>query len=279
MSVLQAPTFGNLRSQSRRPPLQPLCTNSLVSAADEALSPSEDNETFSAHLPEGLLTPVKDCTQQSSQLLSGNASEAPDGSPAVWRHQVQTQYSLFDQSQDRVSFSTTCTPTSIFRRLKTASPEAGACSQQRRPQFALSQNDDPRQKALPQSYAGQIPPMALVPQKRARPVQRGIHPAEINKRITTAQHSWQILDIVNTFGAEFDAVNVATALHRIAKQKPDDLLRLTSSDGFKQLVIMVDIQVCCLQSFSLATEASAVALTLYFSNRKFQLPSRLPVML
>ena len=85
--------------------------------------------------------------------------------------------------------------------------------------------------------------MASNAQKRARPVQRGVHPAEINKRITNAQECWHILDIVNSFGAEFDAVNVATALHRIAKQRPDDAKKLIASNTFKQLVMMVDVQV------------------------------------
>ena len=52
-------------------------------------------------------------------------------------------------------------------------------------------------------------------------------------------------------GAEFDAVNVATALHRVAKQKPDsqaELAEILSSAGFRHLVLMVEVQVhlCCL---------------------------------
>ena len=93
-----------------------------------------------------------------------------------------------------------------------------------------------------------MPVMASSAQKRARPVQRGVHPAEINKRITNAQECWHILDIVNSFGAEFDAVNVATALHRIAKQRPDDAKKLIASNTFKQLVMMVDVQVLFEQS-------------------------------
>ena len=62
---------------------------------------------------------------------------------------------------------------------------------------------------------------------------------------------WHILDCVQKMGAEFDAVNVATALHRVAKQKPDsqaELAEILSSAGFRHLVLMVEVQVmpCCL---------------------------------
>lgn len=143
-----------------------------------------------------------------------------------------------------MSFSKASTPTSIFRRLKTSSPEDAAeqHSQCKFDSFAYSENVNPNSVAFAQAPSSHAY-MAPFPQKRSRPVQRGIHPAEINKRITGANDSWQILDIVNTFGAEFDAVNVATALHRIAKQRPEGVVHLTSSDAFQQLVIMVDVQV------------------------------------
>lgn len=150
-----------------------------------------------------------------------------------------------------MSFSKASTPTSIFRRLKTSSPE-DAAEQHRQckfDSFAYRENVNPNSIAFAQAPSSHAF-MAPFPQKRSRAVQRGIHPAEINKRITGANDSWQILDIVNTFGAEFDAVNVATALHRIAKQRPEGVVHLTSSDAFQQLVIMVDVQVGTFYSVS-----------------------------
>lgn len=78
---------------------------------------------------------------------------------------------------------------------------------------------------------------------------RGTHPAEINKQITTAKDVWLIVDIVLQHGAEFDAVNVATALHRMAKACPEDPTELLRSNGFEQLLLMVEAQVQ-VQSFS-----------------------------
>lgn len=72
---------------------------------------------------------------------------------------------------------------------------------------------------------------------------RGTHPAEINKQITTAKDVWTIVEIVLQHGAEFDAVNVATALHRMAKACPEDPTELLRSSGFEQLLLMVEAQV------------------------------------
>lgn len=72
---------------------------------------------------------------------------------------------------------------------------------------------------------------------------RGTHPAEINKQITTAKDVWIIVEIVLLHGAEFDAVNVATALHRMAKACPEDPTELLRSNGFEQLLMMVEAQV------------------------------------
>jgi len=224
--------------------VRPLEGSSISNIQDMAFSQSEDDVTFTAPLPAGLFTPIKHSSRPGSAEHAHHhccldSSQQPEGSPAA----RVSQYSLFDQSQCRVSFSTTSTPTSIFRRLKTSSPEdTEAHTQFKFGHFAHAQNIDPRGRAFPHAPSG-LGHVIPVPQKRARPVQRGIHPAEINKRITSARESWQILDIVNTFGAEFDAVNVATALHRIAKQRPEDVARLVSNHGFKQLVMMVDIQV------------------------------------
>ena len=225
--------------------------SSMANVQYDVCFKSEDAITFAAALPEGLLTPTKHhhgCLgfdhHEGRQRHHGSLQQHNQlpCSPAAGVSQHDAQYSLFDQNQGRISFSTTSTPTSIFRRLKTTSPE-NTVEHTQLPynQFAHMQNVDPRGTVFVHvPSGGQVAP---VPHKRSRPVQRGVHPAEINKRITSARESWQILDIVNTFGAEFDAVNVATALHRIAKQRPEDVVRLVNSDGFKQLVMMVDIQV------------------------------------
>ena len=206
---------------------------------DDALFHADHGFNLTPPLPAGLFTPPKPPKIPFGQHINHMAP-----SPAAQMSGHDMQYSLFDQSRNRVSFSATATPTSIFRRLKTSSPEDAAeqHSQCKFDSFAYTQNVNPNGTALAHAPSG-LAYMAPVPQKRSRPVQRGIHPAEINKRITGASDSWHILDIVNTFGAEFDAVNVATALHRIAKQRPEDALHLTNSNAFKQLVIMVDVQV------------------------------------
>lgn len=243
--LLQILSVGVPKDQSRTAaPVRPLEGSSMANMQVVACSPSEDDIIFTAPLPANLFTPIKHSGRPVSIEAAdhyyhrGNSQQLA-GSPAA----RVPQYSLFDQSQGRVSFSATSTPTSIFRRLKTSSPEdTEGRTQFKFGQFAHSQNVDPRGQAIPCASSGHSH-LVPVPQKRARPVQRGIHPAEINKRITAAKESWQILEIVNIFGAEFDAVNVATALHRIAKQRPEDVGRLISSDGFSQLVMMVDIQV------------------------------------
>ena len=214
--------------------IHPLQGSSFANMQDDALFHADHGFNLTPPLPAGLFTPPKPPKNPFGQHSNHMAQ-----SSAASLSGRDMQYSLFDQSRNRVSFSANATPTSIFRRLKTSSPEDAAeqHSQCRFDSFAYTQNVNPNGVPSGLSY------MAPVPQKRSRPVQRGIHPAEINKRITGASDSWQILDIVNTFGAEFDAVNVATALHRIAKQRPEDAMHLTNSNAFKQLVIMVDVQV------------------------------------
>lgn len=129
------------------------------------------------------------------------------------------------------------TPTSIFRKLNTQSPadkSTGVTTERALAQMSGTSTENPSKSKSDVALSGL---------KRARPLQRGIHPADINKRITNAQECWHILEIVESFGADFDAVNVATALHRIAKQRPDDSQKLVASETFRQLVMMVDIQV------------------------------------
>lgn len=218
--------------------MHPLQESSVANLQADVLLHADDGFNFTSPLPAGLFTPPKQPNNASAQRSSQVAH-----SPAVQVPSHSAQYSLFDQSRTRVSFSTTATPTSIFRRLKTSSPEDTTEQHSKYDSFAYTQNINPRGLPFANASASSGIPCAPVAHKRSRPVQRGIHPAEINKRITGARDSWQILDIVNTFGAEFDAVNVATALHRIAKQRPEDALHLINSNAFKQLVIMVDVQV------------------------------------
>ena len=130
-----------------------------------------------------------------------------------------------------------------------------------RPQHRNNDNSGPRRMALP----GRAPSTALanragaagsaaaagggqIIRRKGGPM-RGTHPAEINKQITTAKDVWLIVDIVLQHGAEFDAVNVATALHRMAKACPEDPTELLRSNGFEQLLLMVEAQVQ-VQSFS-----------------------------
>ena len=209
--------------------------SSLADAQDDALFHADHGFNLTPPLPAGLFTPPKPPKIPFAQHGCD--------SPAAQLSVRGMQYSLFDQRHNRASLSATATPTSIFRRLKTSSPEdAQQHSQCKFDSFAYTQNVNPNGAVFAHAPSG-VCYMAPVPLKRSRPVQRGAHPAEINKRITGAHDTRQILDIVNTFGAEFDAVNVATALHRIAKQRPEDVMHLTNSNAFKQLVIMVDVQV------------------------------------
>ena len=124
-----------------------------------------------------------------------------------------------------------------------------------RPQHRNNDNSGPRRMALP----GRAPATALASRagaagsaaaagggqiiRRKGGPMRGTHPAEINKQITTAKDVWLIVDIVLQHGAEFDAVNVATALHRMAKACPEDPTELLRSNGFEQLLLMVEAQV------------------------------------
>ena len=124
-----------------------------------------------------------------------------------------------------------------------------------RPQHRNNDNSASRRLALP----ARAPAMALanragaagsaaaagggqIIRRKGGPM-RGTHPAEINKQITTAKDVWLIVDIVLQHGAEFDAVNVATALHRMAKACPEDPTELLRSNGFEQLLLMVEAQV------------------------------------
>ena len=86
---------------------------------------------------------------------------------------------------------------------------------------------------------------------------------------------WHILDCVQKMGAEFDAVNVATALHRVAKQKPDsqaELAEILSSAGFRHLVLMVEVQVNPLLLGGAWSLASSEAVSAQSKARRQVLP-------
>lgn len=123
----------------------------------------------------------------------------------------------------------------------------------RAPAPNLTSRQDPRNAAA--AGGGQII------RRKGGPM-RGTHPAEINKQITGAKDVWVIVDIVLQHGTEFDAVNVATALHRMAKACPDDPTELLRSSGFEQLLMMVEAQVCK-QPVALLAEQSCLFVCAY----------------
>ena len=222
------------------PKSQPLRNSNSANVDSFHPAPSQLDSNFSiaGALPECLLTPAKGAASTNFVGLRC-AKECDDNAqdenipPAADSSAIRQSIAAHSTERQQPVASTS-TPTSVFRRLNTRSPSSSTdiTTEHCLTQLFFAKTDN----------AGMYE-MAANGQKRIRPVQRGIHPAEINKRITNAQECWHILDIVNNFGAEFDAVNVATALHRIAKQRPDDSKNLVASDTFKQLVMMVDIQV------------------------------------
>lgn len=231
------PDKGNLLHTVSGLTKQPLTdSNSVNVAANKpAASQHAGHLSIAGALPDCLFTPAK-----------GTASKPPQGAVSATVDDENTpphaavdlvirpsNGQLMLGSQPAVA----STPTSIFRRLNTRSPSGSStdlASERALTQVSGASTETPSDATCETAANGL---------KRARPLQRGIHPADINKRITNAQECWHILEIVENFGAGFDAVNVATALHRIAKQRPDDSQKLVASDTFKQLVMMVDIQV------------------------------------
>ena len=220
---------------------QPLENGNAANIAASEVESSQTSHALSTAtaLPDSLLIPEKESAtpgfvKSASTLFANHKENTPP-------HVAVTSSDIATSDQHTLSGVSTTTPTTIFGRLRTRSPSVSST--------VPSLSGAPPQPVYPVGIEGHgslplpVSTMASQAQKRARPVQRGVHPAEINKRITNAQECWHILDIVNNFGAEFDAVNVATALHRIAKQRPDDAKKLVASNTFKQLVMMVDVQV------------------------------------
>lgn len=247
MQDSQAETEALLSGRSK----QPLANSNSANDFAPKLAQSQPgcNLSIAGALRESLLTPAKG-TVSKPPLRSASAIAQDENTPPHAAVSPAIKHSNIESVCERQSsFVSNSTPTSVFRRLNTRSPSV-TCTD-RAPDHALTQLSEAKLDSMPSGMHD----MAANGQKRARPVQRGIHPAEINKRITNAQECWHILDIVTNFGADFDAVNVATALHRIAKQRPDDSKKLVASDTFRQLVMMVDIQVmaCSLLQVQTAT--------------------------
>lgn len=86
------------------------------------------------------------------------------------------------------------------------------------------------------------------------------HNKAITKRLATAVHYQQILDIIAEAVHQFDEVNVATALHRLAKFQPPNLSSqppaIVHTNQFQQLIYAIKI---LLDRF----EAQAVSNTLW----------------
>lgn len=107
------------------------------------------------------------------------------------------------------------------------------------------------------SYSGSINPPANTGKRAAHDFSQN---KAITKRLATAVHYQQILDIISDSVHQFDEVNVATALHRLAKLQPPNLSNhppaIIYTNQFQQLIYAIKI---LLHRF----EAQAVSNTLW----------------
>lgn len=91
------------------------------------------------------------------------------------------------------------------------------------------------------------------PRSGSGPRQPGApHPAEINKQITATTSCATILQIAVDQGKFFDAVNVATSLHRLAKNKPPQTQPVLEHAGFRHILMMTDSNLSSFQPQQLA---------------------------
>ncbi len=92
----------------------------------------------------------------------------------------------------------------------------------------------------PGVYAGSSSPMANAGKRAGNEFS---HNKAITKRLASAVHYQQILDIIAEFVHQFDEVNVATALHRLAKLQPPNLSNQPPSiiytNQFQQLIYAI----------------------------------------
>ena len=90
------------------------------------------------------------------------------------------------------------------------------------------------------SYSGSGSPIANAGKRAANDFS---HNKAITKRLATAVHYQQILDIIAECVHQFDEVNVATALHRLAKLQPPNLSNQPPSiiytNQFQQLIYAI----------------------------------------
>lgn len=78
------------------------------------------------------------------------------------------------------------------------------------------------------------------------------HPAEINKQITATTNVFTILQIACDQGDCFDTVNVATTLHRLAKNKPPQTQPILEHAGFRRILLLLDRHFSYMQPQQLA---------------------------
>ena len=92
----------------------------------------------------------------------------------------------------------------------------------------------------PGVYAGSSSPTANAGKRAGNEFS---HNKAITKRLASAVHYQQILDIIAEFVHQFDEVNVATALHRLAKLQPPNLSNQPPSiiytNQFQQLIYAI----------------------------------------
>ena len=85
-----------------------------------------------------------------------------------------------------------------------------------------------------------------------RPFEGGLSPHDLNKRITTTYDPMAILQLVQDHGRSFDAVNVATCMHRIAKHKPSNMRAVFAHPGYTAILELISVNIRRFQAQQLA---------------------------
>ena len=80
----------------------------------------------------------------------------------------------------------------------------------------------------------------------------GQSPHELNRRITASYSPVEILQLACEHSATFDAVNVATCLHRIAKHRPTNMQPVFSHPGYNCILSLVGTHIRKFQAQQLA---------------------------
>ena len=80
----------------------------------------------------------------------------------------------------------------------------------------------------------------------------GESPHELNRRITASYSPMEICQMACDHSATFDAVNVATCLHRIAKHRPTSMQQIVSHPGYNLIVGLVGTHIRKFQAQQLA---------------------------